>query len=170
MYIEYIQERELRPEFKKKFISLFNGWLGKDNLHKLDEVTENGWQCFNTLLELISKNYSVAIADISVAVPVYANANYLPLSTGTATLEFEGQRIWVVKDIEVLSSISKSSDQRFTDHFSRPAIRASHYFMQLIHPAQVVTNTNLSLTINKLIANIAWLFFLSLRCIIKVIN
>ena len=63
MYSEYFQEWEPKPEFKKEFISLFDGWLGKDNLHKLDEVTESEWLRFNAFIEIISKSYSVAIAD-----------------------------------------------------------------------------------------------------------
>ncbi len=63
MYSEYFQEWELRPEFEKEFISIFDGWLGKDNPNKLDEVTENEWLRFNALVEFISKSYDVALAD-----------------------------------------------------------------------------------------------------------
>lgn len=64
MYSEYFQDWELKPEFKKEFICIFDGWLGEENLHKLDEVTESEWQRFNTLIHLISKNYNVVQANI----------------------------------------------------------------------------------------------------------
>ena len=63
MYSKYFLDLEVNPEFDKEFISLFDGWLGKDNLHKLDEVTENEWRGFNALIKLISENYDVAQAD-----------------------------------------------------------------------------------------------------------
>ncbi len=66
MYSEYFQDWELKPEFEKEFISLFDGWLGKDNLHKLDEVTESEWQRFNTLIKLIFEGYAMALADSQI--------------------------------------------------------------------------------------------------------
>ena len=63
MYSEYFQASELRPEFKKEFISLFDGWLGEDNFHKIDEVTESEWQRFNDLIKLLSERHALALAD-----------------------------------------------------------------------------------------------------------
>lgn len=65
MYSEYYQDWELKPEFKKEFICIFDGWLGKENLHKLDEVTESEWQRLNALIQHISKSYDVVQADIA---------------------------------------------------------------------------------------------------------
>ena len=63
MYDQYFQDMDVRPEFKKEFISLWNGWLGKENLHKLDLVEESEWNRFNDLLALICARYEVLIAD-----------------------------------------------------------------------------------------------------------
>ncbi|MBS1197740.1 MAG: hypothetical protein H6R18_1525 [Proteobacteria bacterium] len=47
----------------KEFVSIFEGWLGVDNLHKLDEVNECDWEKFNRLIVLISEKYSIQLAD-----------------------------------------------------------------------------------------------------------
>ncbi|MDN3685571.1 hypothetical protein QW180_26455 [Vibrio sinaloensis] len=57
MYHHCFEGWEVKPEFAKEFISLWSGWLGEENYHKLDEVTENEWQRFNKLIELIGKDY-----------------------------------------------------------------------------------------------------------------
>jgi len=62
-YSQYFKYCEVKPEFKKEFISLWSGWLGKDNLHKLDEVTEKEWARFNTLIRLIAESYRVELLD-----------------------------------------------------------------------------------------------------------
>ncbi len=62
MYHQYFEEWEVKPIFKKEFISLWDGWLGKDDYHKLDEVTESEWNRFNQLIELISRDYKIEIA------------------------------------------------------------------------------------------------------------
>ena len=59
MYHQYFEDWEVKPDFKKEFVSLWPGWLGEENLHKLDEVTENEWQRFNRLLVLLSQNYQL---------------------------------------------------------------------------------------------------------------
>ena len=56
MYNEYFEDWDVKSEFNKEFISIFGGWLGKDNLHKLDDVTEREWGKFNHLLRVISEN------------------------------------------------------------------------------------------------------------------
>lgn len=63
MYCQYFQEWDVRPEFQKEFISLWNGWLGPENLHKLDEVKESEWERFNHLLGLIFALYEIFIAN-----------------------------------------------------------------------------------------------------------
>jgi len=63
MYSRYFDDWEVRPEFKKEFISLFNGWLGKTDLHKLDEVTEVEWERFNVLLNLVCQQYESYAVD-----------------------------------------------------------------------------------------------------------
>ncbi len=63
MYDKYFQDSRVRPEFEKEFISLWDGWLGTENLHKLDEVEESEWNRFNCLLAMIFDNYEVLIAN-----------------------------------------------------------------------------------------------------------
>ncbi|WP_028876957.1 hypothetical protein [Teredinibacter turnerae] len=59
MFNEYFEEWEVKPEYSKEFISLWDGWLGKENYHKLDEVTESEWARFNTLLSSIAEKFSL---------------------------------------------------------------------------------------------------------------
>jgi hypothetical protein len=40
----------VRPVFRKEYISLWSGWLGKERLHLLDEVSEEEWSKFNRML------------------------------------------------------------------------------------------------------------------------
>ncbi|CAH6938478.1 conserved hypothetical protein [Vibrio chagasii] len=61
MYCHYFEDWVVKPDFKKEFISLWSGWLGKEDCHKLDEVTENEWQRFNQLIELISEDYKIEL-------------------------------------------------------------------------------------------------------------
>ena len=58
MFNEYFKESEVKPEYSKEFISLWDGWLGKENYHKLDEVTEDEWAQFNSLLRSIAERFS----------------------------------------------------------------------------------------------------------------
>ena len=64
-YADYFSAYEIRSEFQKEYISLFKGWLGKINLHKLDEVTENEWKKFNELISLIHEQHKILVADCS---------------------------------------------------------------------------------------------------------
>jgi len=67
MYRDYfIDYWEVKPEFKKEYISLWSGWLGKENLHKLDEVTENEWGRFNTFIKLLTKAFIVKLVDCNL--------------------------------------------------------------------------------------------------------
>lgn len=60
MISEYFTEEDvIKIEFKKEFISLWDGWLGKDDFYKLDEVTESEWSRFNQLLKLVHKEYKI---------------------------------------------------------------------------------------------------------------
>ena len=61
----YFKEHEVRPEFQKEFISLWEGWLGPDSYYKLDQVTESDWQRFNDLVRLISERYDVLIVNLA---------------------------------------------------------------------------------------------------------
>jgi hypothetical protein len=60
---EYFQDCEVRDEFQKEFISIFNGWLGKENLHKLNEVQESDWKKFNVFIELLATCFEVMLVN-----------------------------------------------------------------------------------------------------------
>jgi len=64
MFEKYFKDGEIRNEYKKQFISLWPGWLGKENYHQLDEVTEADWSKFNLLIEIIFKHYRMQIVDL----------------------------------------------------------------------------------------------------------
>jgi len=85
MYHRYFEDCEVKSEFKKEFVSLWPGWLGQENLHKLNEVTESEWQRFNQLIILLSQRYLlekadrdkeklVAVIDVSAALPSFEEA------------------------------------------------------------------------------------------------
>jgi hypothetical protein len=59
MYSKYFDGWNIRPEYRIEFICIFDGWLGKDNLHKLDDVTVQEWGKFNKLLEMVSKEHDI---------------------------------------------------------------------------------------------------------------
>lgn len=50
IYKVFFEHGEVRPVFRKEYISLWPGWLGKERYHLLDEVSEQEWQRFNRLL------------------------------------------------------------------------------------------------------------------------
>ena len=60
-YKDYFFECEAISNFKKEYISLWPGWLGIENLHKLQSVTETDWSKFNTLITTISDSFQVWI-------------------------------------------------------------------------------------------------------------
>ncbi|MBW8522042.1 hypothetical protein K0U91_06100 [Chryseobacterium chendengshani] len=63
MFEKYFKDDEIKNEYKKKFISLWPGWLGKENDHLLDEVTEADWSKFNSLIKIIFKHYRLQVVD-----------------------------------------------------------------------------------------------------------
>jgi len=65
MIDRYFVDHEVRNDFEKEFVSLFDGWLGGQNLYKL-EVTEREWQKFNTLLRMLASKYEIFVVDLGV--------------------------------------------------------------------------------------------------------
>jgi len=65
LYNEYFNDFDVREEFNKEFICIFDGWLGKENYHKLDEVTEKEWFKFDTLVTSVCEKYEVYLVDLS---------------------------------------------------------------------------------------------------------
>ena len=63
MFSEYFEDWEVKQKYSKEFVSLWGGWLGKDNYHKLDEVTEAEWSRFNSLLRQLAKDFSLEVAN-----------------------------------------------------------------------------------------------------------
>jgi len=63
MYDKYFTEWEVLPEFQPEYVSLWSDWLGKEQLHLIDEVTEQEWERFNLLIDLISKHYKIGFAN-----------------------------------------------------------------------------------------------------------
>jgi hypothetical protein len=58
-YEEYCVDYAFRPEFKPEFVSLWEGWLGVANLHKLDQVTLDEWGRFNVFLRRLAQRYTL---------------------------------------------------------------------------------------------------------------
>lgn len=65
MLNKYFKDSQVKPEFDKEFISLFNGWLGQEKMHRLDEVSEEEWSKFNSLLQAIYEKYKLYIVDLN---------------------------------------------------------------------------------------------------------
>src|ERR1700712_5616969 len=63
MFGNYFEDWEVKREFTKEFVSVFDGWLGTEELHELDDVTENEWKRFNTLINLISERYEIQVVN-----------------------------------------------------------------------------------------------------------
>ena len=63
MFSEYFEDWEVKSEYSKEFISLWDGWLGEENYHKLDEVTENEWARFNALLRSLAKDFALEVVN-----------------------------------------------------------------------------------------------------------
>ncbi len=61
MYEKYFDGWDVRNEFHREFVSIFNGWLGASNLHKLDDVKESDWDKFNDLIQCIFKKYNLQV-------------------------------------------------------------------------------------------------------------
>jgi hypothetical protein len=64
MISEYFDDWEVKDEFSQEFISLWEGWLGRDNFHKLDEVTELEWKGFNLLIKFMHTKFEMYAVDI----------------------------------------------------------------------------------------------------------
>ena len=62
-YHRYFSDFHVKPGFSKEYVSLWSGWLGTENMHKLDEVTEAQWECFNRLIVSISNRYELWVPD-----------------------------------------------------------------------------------------------------------
>ncbi|ALO42775.1 hypothetical protein [Pseudoalteromonas phenolica] len=59
MISEYFDDLDVKKEFSQEFISLWSGWLGRDECYKLDEVSEAEWERFNQLVRLLHSEYEM---------------------------------------------------------------------------------------------------------------
>ncbi|NNE24525.1 MAG: hypothetical protein HKN11_18140 [Rhizobiales bacterium] len=60
----FFHEGSVRPGFDKEFVSIFDGWLGQENLHRLDEVTDDQFQRINEFMRLVHQHHRLMLADI----------------------------------------------------------------------------------------------------------
>ena len=62
-YFKADEYAEFHSDFQMEFISLWKGWLGLANLHKLDEVKVTEWDRFNELTVLLYEEYELLVAN-----------------------------------------------------------------------------------------------------------
>lgn len=98
IFSNYYENHEPQSCFSKTFVSLWNGWLGKDDLHKLDQVSEAEWRRFNDWLREIARDYLF----------------YLP--------DFERQALTPVDNVELLLVDFQRSQNKTSDQFIRLVI------------------------------------------------
>lgn len=65
IYDVFFEHGEVRPDFTKEYISLWSGWLGKERLHLLDEVSEEEWLRFNLMLLAAFGAFRMGVVDHS---------------------------------------------------------------------------------------------------------
>lgn len=113
MYEEYCAKYSFKPEFKAEFVSLWNGWLGKDNLHKLDEVTPDEWGRFNIFLRQLSQRYTLfAIShETKSAAKVFDIDSYL--STHEQAMNKESDKFSTFIIQELSCAISEDWDHTY---------------------------------------------------------
>jgi len=73
MFDKYFDDWEVKPQFKREYVSLWPSWLGKENIHMLDQVTKEEWSRFNSFILAISQIYKLGLVDCnagSVTFPV----------------------------------------------------------------------------------------------------
>lgn len=65
IYDVFFEHGEVRPDFRKEYISLWSRWLGKERLHLLDEVSEEEWLRFNRMLVAAFGAFRMGVVDHS---------------------------------------------------------------------------------------------------------
>ena len=63
MFSTYFADWEVKPGYKKEYVSLWSDWLGKENYDKLDEVTEKDWGRFNNWIRLLSEKFAIELVN-----------------------------------------------------------------------------------------------------------
>ena len=98
MYDHYYEDWQVKITFNKEYVSLWDGWLGKDNYHKLSEVTEDDWSRFGKLIKLIAKDYDIERVDTDL------------------------RELFPVNDIDEILSSFKDSMEKESDEFTKIVI------------------------------------------------
>lgn len=62
-YETFFENGEVRAGFRKEYISLWTGWLGKERLHLLDEVSDEESSRFNRWLLLAFQAFEMGIVN-----------------------------------------------------------------------------------------------------------
>jgi hypothetical protein len=106
MFSSYFGEWEVKDEFEKEFVCIFDGWLGEENLHKLDEVTENEWSKFNTLIRLVSKQYKIQLANTNSRTLVEIDNIENHLSTFEVSMNKDSEQFskFIIPELECVIS------------------------------------------------------------------
>ena len=65
VYEVFFESGEVRPDFRKEYISLWSGWLGKERHHLLDKVSEEEWSRFNRMLLAAFEAFRMGVVDHS---------------------------------------------------------------------------------------------------------
>lgn len=63
LYKQFFEHGEVRSGFTKEYISLWSGWLGKERLHLLDEVSEGEWSRFNRMLLAAFETFRMGVVN-----------------------------------------------------------------------------------------------------------
>ena len=56
---DYFDDWEVKEEFSQQYISLWDGWLGKNEYYKLNEVSKSEWERFNNLIKQLHANFEL---------------------------------------------------------------------------------------------------------------
>ncbi|WP_208644482.1 hypothetical protein, partial [Stutzerimonas zhaodongensis] len=113
MYEDYCADYSFKSDFKPEFVSLWAGWLGKDNLHKLDQVTPNEWGKFNTLLRLLSQRYTMLAISHETKQVAKVNDIESYLSTYEQAMNKDSEQFSAFIIQELSCAISESWDHTY---------------------------------------------------------
>jgi len=83
MFEQYFDDWEVKPHFRKEYVSLWSGWLGKKNMHRLDQVSEQEWSRFHTFISSISRKFKVGVVNCntsSVSFPADLSSSFVNFS------------------------------------------------------------------------------------------
>lgn len=102
MFDRYFDDCEVRTGFTREYVSLWPGWLGKDRLHLLDDVSEEEWSKFNAWVSAVSRDFRVGIARYSSRVVEFTDEMEPLLSTYEETMRKDASQFskFVIPDLD----------------------------------------------------------------------